>query len=384
MRVVSIGLDGRVGDLEHAGHALSWVREMAGLVDEYVEIAESPDGQTHGPIALAPNATAWLLAGSPATYPFRAARFAAGLHAQRPFDVISTEDPVRSGLAGALLARRGGLPLNIENHSFHINEPVWLNEKPHHRIYNRIAIWVCRRADSIRNYSAGQNQALLDIGVEARRIHVVPIVAPDLQPLDEVEARRSIGLGSEPLVLCAGRMVAYKNIPVLLRAFQGLPRSLGARLLLVGSGPAKESWQKLASSLGLENRVIWRDAVPWETMVAYYSAANVFAAPALHETGPRTVLEALLCSCPVVITPEMGVVRSGICSNRETALVVGPEDVEGWSHALRTLIMDRELGRRLSEAGRARIGPEISYSALARNVVDVLRDTIELHKSRRC
>jgi phosphatidylinositol alpha 1,6-mannosyltransferase len=376
MRVISIGLDGRAAEPGLNCHVVSWVREIARHVDEYVAIAPSPDKQNRGPVALAPNASAWAVAGSPATFSFRAARLAARLHRERPFDVITTEDPVRCGFAGALLARRTGLPLNVENHSYHINESVWLREKLHHRLYNQVAIRICRRADSIRNYAPGQTRALLDIGVEPFRIHTVPINAPELLPMEENAARQCIGMGQEPFVLCAGRMVAYKNIPLLLQAFAGLPASLNTKLLMIGAGHCKSEWQAMAASLGLGERVVWHDAVPWDKMIAYYSAAAVFAAPAVHETGPRTVLEALLCGCPVVVTPGMAVSEMGICAHRETALVVGPDDVRGWTSALQELLMDREKGRRMAEAGRARIGPDISFSAIARRLVQVLQETV--------
>lgn len=369
MRVISIGLDGQIGAPDRSSHAVAWVREMARHVEGYVEIGPSPDGQDAGPIALAENASAWLVGGSPLLYPWRAARLGARLHAQQAFDVITTEDPIRAGLAGVMLANKTGLPLNVENHSFHVNEPVWLREKPHHRIYNRIAIAVCRRANTIRNYSAGQERALLEIGVPESRMHTVPIAAPEIAPLQEAEARRAIGMGEEPFVLCAGRMVAYKNIQTLLSAFGNIAAANPAKLLLIGSGPAKAAWQNLAASLGLRDRVIWRDAVPFSVMPAFYSAATLFAAPAVHETGPRTVLEALLCGCPVAVTPEMGVVRSGICVEGESALVISPHDVEGWTRVLDLMLSDPSYGRRMAEAGRHRMGPEFSFSSIASQMV---------------
>lgn len=376
MRVISIGLDGQVGIPSRKSHAVGWVREMARHVEGYVEIGPSPDGRDVGPVALSDNASAWLVGGSPLLYPFRAARLAARLHTERPFDVITTEDPVRAGLAGVLLAKRTGLPLNVENHSFHINDPIWLRERPHHRVYNHIAIAVCRRADSIRNYSAGQALALTDIGVSTSCMRTVPIAAPEIVAVDPATARARAGLGSDPYVLCAGRMRAVKNIPLLLRAFGLLPASLGAKLVLIGDGPARREWQAFALATGLGDRVVWRDAVPFEAMADYYSAASAFAATSFHETGPRTVLEALMCGCPVVVTPEMGVVRSGICVDGESALIVAPDDVQGCARALEMLLTDAIRGREMAEAGRRRIGPEFSFSSIARQMVGLFEDTV--------
>lgn len=380
MRVLSIGLDSRVADPSIACHVGSWVHEISSRVDAYVAVAESPDGRDAGPISISPNATAWLVGGSKLTFPFRAARLAGKLHARRPFDVITTEDPIRAGLAGLILARKTGLPLNIENHSFHINEPVWLQEAAYHHVYNRIAIAVCRRADSIRNYSDGQVDALLGIGVERTRMRTVPIAAPEISPVAESVARERIDMGASPFVLCAGRMVAYKNIETLLEAFKGIDIP-EARLLVVGGGPAKTGWQQSEAAKCLGDRLVWRDNVPFEAMASYYSAASVLAAPAVHETGPRTVLEALICGCPVVVTPEMGVVRSGTCVDGVSALVVASNDVEGWTRAMTSLLKDRANAQRMAACGRSRIGPELGMAAIAKKLVELLEDTICWHRT---
>lgn len=375
MRIISIGLDPKVGDPEQASHAVEWVREISRHVEHYVEIAPSLDGRNAGPFRLSGNAEAWLIGGSPLTYSFHAARFAAQLHRRQPFDVITTEDPIRAGMAGVLLARCTGLPLNVENHSFHVNEPIWLKEKLHHRAYNRIAIAVCRRANSIRNYSAGQATALLEVGVKPERMRTIPIAAPVIAPMEPDVARRMVGMGADPFILCAGRMTAIKNIPVLLHAFREISSSLQAKLLLLGDGAKRIEWKALADRMGIDERIVWRSSVPFCEMAAYYSAATALAIPSFKETGPRTALEALMCDCPVLLTPETGVVHHGICINDVSAFVIDPEDVAGWTRGLEAVLVDGERGKRLARAGRKRIGPELSFRSIALQVVELLRDT---------
>ncbi|HEY3267954.1 MAG TPA: glycosyltransferase [Armatimonadota bacterium] len=381
MRILCIGLDGRVGDPERGGHAVRWTREMARLVDDYVVLAESPDGRDSGPIPLEHNASAWLLGGSPAAYPFRAARLALRLHAASPFDLCTTEDPIRAGLAGALFAARAHVPLNVENHSLHINEPVWLRERPHHRIYNRIAISVVRRADSIRNYSPDQDDALIRVGVRRNRIYVAPPPFHACPSVDRGEARARFDLGeSEAVVLSAGRMVSYKNLGTLIDAFAALRGSRKARLLLAGDGPARAAWRERARATGLNGSIRWLDALPEDDMPALYHACDAFVAPALHETGPRTVLEALSCDRPVVATPRMGVVHAGVCVHGESALVVPPNDASGMADALEMLLADSRWARRLAMEGHARAADICSVRAIARSVAGMYRETV--HRAR--
>jgi glycosyltransferase involved in cell wall biosynthesis len=329
-------------------------------------------------VRLAENAVAYCLAGPRLLYPFRAARLARRLHAECPFDVVTTEDPIRAGLAGALFAERAGVPLNVENHSLHINEPVWLASRYHHHLYNRIAIRVARRADSIRNYSPDQNQPLLEIGVSPERLFTIPAPAPLRQNLPSREAaRRSFGLSPETgAILAAGRMVPYKNIGTLLEAVATLHATQPVRLLLAGSGPNRPGWQRHARRLGLGDHVSWLGAVAEGEMAALYAAANVFVAPAVHETGPRTIMEAFLAECPVVATPFMGVVHFGLCAHGETGLVVSPHDPVAMAEAIGLLLSDPAWARRMAREGRARVEDQCDIRRIARKVAQVLRETV--------
>jgi glycogen(starch) synthase len=377
MRVICIGLDGRVGQPEQHGYASSWVRQMAQLVDEYVVIAESLDGEPHGPVPLAENATAWLLAGSPVTYPFRAARLAARLHAAVPFDIVTTEDPMRAGLGGALFSARSGVPLNVENHSSHINAPDWMRESIRHRVYNRLGIWVARRADSIRSYSPGQNVALRGIGVAEDRLFVVPASVPPLVAMDRAEARARMGFGmDERVIFSAGRMVRGKNLGVLLEAAARLQRNGRVRVVLAGDGPARAEWEAQGRALGLGDAVVWLGQTPESEMATWQAVSDIYATPSLHETGPRTVLEAYLAGRAVVVTPDMGVTHLGICVHNETALVLDPNDPAQWAEELGALLSDPARADRMAAAGRARMGETYNMSNIARELMDVFEQTV--------
>jgi glycosyltransferase involved in cell wall biosynthesis len=377
MRVISIELDGRVGHPEKPGYAVSWVREMARLVDEYVVIAESHDGVAAGPIALAPNATVHLLTGSPVTYPLRAARLAERLHAKKPFDIATTEDPMRAGLGGALFASRTGVPLNVENHSFHINEPDWLAESFRHRVYNRIGVWVTRHADSIRSYSPGQNRALRAIGIPEARLFVVPACVAPMQAPSREAARARLGIApDEEIIFSAGRMVPCKNIPVLLEALARLRRERPVRLMLAGDGPSRPQWQALSRTLGLGDAVTWLGQTAESDIPALHAASDVYAASSTQETGPRTVLEAYMAGRPVIVTPDMGVTHLGLCVHDETAFVLDPHDVAAWAAGLETLLEDTALAAQMAALGQARMADNFSMPAIARALLEVFRRTI--------
>jgi glycosyltransferase involved in cell wall biosynthesis len=102
-------------------------------------------------------------------------------------------------------------------------------------------------------------------------------------------------------LLHAGRFVDYKGmhlgLPAFARLIEADPK---ARLTMVGEGPAKRRWQKLAAELGVAKNVDWR---PWqarEDMARLYADHDVLLFPAMHDSGGMVVLEAMDHGLPVV------------------------------------------------------------------------------------
>lgn len=377
MRVLSIGLDSRVADADSEGHAVRWAREISRLVDEYVIIVE-----THArtsPVSLANNVMVYPVPASKWSFSVKGRLLARRIHKARPFDVCTAEDPIRAGLSAALFSRRTGVPLNIENHSRHINNPHWIHQRFHHRYYNRIARWVVRRADTIRIYSPAQEQALLDLGIARERICAIPAPAPNpYPPMDQAGARASLGLPpTGRIVLTAGRMVPTKNIDTLLRAFHRLPDLYtreNVHLVLAGDGISRSGWEALSRQLDMAERVSWLGQVPESVMPALYQAADVFITTSKDETGPRTVLEAFAAGCPVIATPDVGAVHFGILHNGVTGWVVKPCDFGGFSGAIREALDALPEAREKAKVGQSRL-ERYSYTDIARQVVDLWQKT---------
>jgi D-inositol-3-phosphate glycosyltransferase len=145
-------------------------------------------------------------------------------------------------------------------------------------------------------------------GVDPERIE---IVAPAVDhaffaPGNRAQARRAINLPADPqILLFVGRIQALKGLDVAISAFAQL-RDPNAVLVVVGgpSGPEGEAEharvEKLASELGVAERIIWREPQPHELLSTYYRASNVVLVPSRSESFGLVALEASACGTPVV------------------------------------------------------------------------------------
>lgn len=102
-------------------------------------------------------------------------------------------------------------------------------------------------------------------------------------------------------VLYAGRLLGHKGVDVLLRAVAAAatidPKING---LIVGDGPERANLEALTHTLGLDNRIRFRDFLPGDEIYGVMKASGVFVLPSNREGFGLVVLEANACGLPVV------------------------------------------------------------------------------------
>jgi glycosyltransferase involved in cell wall biosynthesis len=153
-------------------------------------------------------------------------------------------------------------------------------------------------------------------------------------------------------LLAVGRIDPEKNPVLLVDALALLDREQPGRFLLrwVGRGPLEEAVRRRARELGLAGRVDLPGYVPFgPALLDVYRRAHVLVHASLTEGVPQVLVEALACGTPVVAS-DVGGVRRALDDGR-AGLLVAPSDVDALVHAVRRLIDDADLRRRLVARG---------------------------------
>jgi glycosyltransferase involved in cell wall biosynthesis len=123
-----------------------------------------------------------------------------------------------------------------------------------------------------------------------------------------------------------------------------------AEFHLVGSGPAEAAARRLASGLGVGDRVRFLGALEPE---AVWAALNRFAVAVLSsrsEAMPNAVLEAMVAARPVVATAVGDV--PAIVRDRVTGLLVPPGDAAALATAIARILKNPEVAAELGAAAR--------------------------------
>jgi len=133
-----------------------------------------------------------------------------------------------------------------------------------------------------------------DLGVTAP-VHTIELGVD----LEAIRAQEKSDLRSD--IIFAGRLLAHKNVDVLLRAVALLTEECPRlRCRIVGEGPERLRLEALSAELGLADHVVFHDFFPGTEIYGVMKSATVFALPSVREGFGAVVLEANCCGLPVV------------------------------------------------------------------------------------
>ncbi len=164
--------------------------------------------------------------------------------------------------------------------------------------------------------------------------------------------RQQLGLHPDEFVLvCPARLSEQKGIDILLQAIAKV-RSSGVpcKCLIIGDGPLGVQLQRHADELGLSREVFFEGFQ--EDVRPYLQASTAFVLLSRAEGLPLTIVEAMACNLPAIVTSVGGNAEAVL--DRITGLVVPPESPEAAAEAIAYLAAHRDECVRMGLAARKR------------------------------
>ncbi len=221
-----------------------------------------------------------------------------------------------------------------------------------------------RHADAVLANSDFTRDTLVSlIGVPPEKVVMAyPVVdAERFRPgLPKDDLRAGIGLGTaQKLILSVGRLQRRKGFDHVVRAIPDLlARGIDVHHAIVGIGEDWDYLERIATELGVRERLHLLGHVEPDDLPRWYNACDVFAMPNRDIEGDTegfgiVYLEANACAKPAVagVTGGTGsAVQDGLNGVR-----VDGDNVLAVADGLARLLQDPALAQRLGQAGRERI-----------------------------
>lgn len=199
------------------------------------------------------------------------------------------------------------------------------------------------------------------------------------EPEEREEARRTIGVNDEVVILYLGRMTERKQahrIPFMVkRALKEakIPKSK-IRLVVIGNGSMRPILEKNLRKTGIGEVTDLYDFMERGRLLPLYWAADLVLMPGILEAFPIVGLEAMATGNPVIGRNESGL--SDMIVHGTTGLLAVSE--EGLARNLALLLEDREALITMGVKARKRAEKEFSWEVVLKKLLRVYRLTMDM------
>ncbi len=215
---------------------------------------------------------------------------------------------------------------------FRLRVPALLSNKV-------ICVSHATRAQLVREYGYPENKAVvIHNGVDFTRFFPA---RHGHRPV-----RQSLALESaETVLVFVGRLSPEKGIEVFLQALSKLARENPSwKCIVVGDGPLKEDFSRGLTAMDLASQVF---LVGFHADVApYLQAGDIFVLPSLEEALPLSLLEAMACGLPCVVTDAGGI--SEVVTHMADGLIVRRGSEDELARALSYLLANPQERQRMA------------------------------------
>ncbi len=177
-----------------------------------------------------------------------------------------------------------------------------------------------------------------------------------------------------------GRMLPGKGLNVLAEAL-GKLRAESWKLLLVGDGPERESFNLKMAEFGLLDRVKITGAVSYDQVPQYFHQMDTLVIPTqttarIREQFGRVIVEAMASGVPV-IGSSCGAIPEVISNS---GLVFPEGEAGALASSLRRMLGDQKLREQLAIAGRARVAEHYTWNEVARKTYELFQSILQPHR----
>ena len=163
-----------------------------------------------------------------------------------------------------------------------------------------------------------------------------------------------------------------KGLYYLLQAVAELSKSMDIRLIVVGTPKKNGRILRLVKNLAIGQVVRFTGRISDEEFIRQYAKATVAVIPSVYEGFGLPAGEAMACGVPVISTTG-GALPEVV---GDAGILVPPADPAALAKAIRDVLTDPKLAKKLSTAGYQRVQNHLTWHAAARKTVDAYQRVI--------
>jgi colanic acid/amylovoran biosynthesis glycosyltransferase len=184
--------------------------------------------------------------------------------------------------------------------------------------------------------------------------------------------------GKTLIFLSVCRLIPKKGVDDALYALAKIKHQLPAwQYHIAGDGPQREVLEKLASTLRINNSVVFHGSVDQETISKFLLNADLFLAPSKTapdgdcEGLPVAILEASSAGIPVISTYHEGIPEA--VENNVSGFLVPENNIEALAASILLLGQNPAKRREMGLRGQEIIRSKFSQGLLDQKLIELVR-----------
>ncbi len=181
-------------------------------------------------------------------------------------------------------------------------------------------------------------------------------------------------------LISVGRLAPVKGYPLLLEALAALiAEGRKLRLTLVGDGPEKSRLMAQAQQLGIEASVIFAGWKTQPELRELYRQSDVCVLSSFAEGIPVVFMEAMALGVPCIAPRITGVPE--LIEHGEEGLLVTPANIEELAGAIKEMVDNTELRRKMSAASRLKIDEKFNLTKNVAHLAEIFNRYVPQNSS---
>lgn len=298
-------------------------------------------------------------------------------------DVIYAQWLVPGGFIGAVVSRITGIPLVVSLHG----SDVFVAER--YKIFRPLVRFIFRTACHVIACSTDLAQRAIGLGLPAAHATVIPYgvdidrYVPAPQSRSRIREQLSIS-DAQPVIMAMGRLVYKKGFSYFIRAAALVLKQFPmAHFIIAGDGDLRHELENIAQSLSIGDNISFIGHIPWADTPAHLAMVDILVVPSVIDQAgnvdglPNVLLESLASGCAVIASRVAGIPE--VIEDGKNGLLVPQKDEGALASAIRRLLADADLRRRLGNTARQMAVAQLSWGQTTTYMASILQACVEGH-----
>ncbi len=177
---------------------------------------------------------------------------------------------------------------------------------------------------------------------------------------------------------CIKALEDIYNIDILIKSFSVLKLNhpeKKLKLLIIGEGSQRQFLEKLAADLFISNDVIFTGRINFTEVSNYFNMLDVLVNISDYESFGVSVIEAMACEKPVVVTNVGGLKE--IVENSTFGGLVEVGNIEQTTTEIEKYLLDEPLKLKVGKAAREKVKEKYNWTNNIKQMIDVYSQLIK-------